>query len=97
MPGILMGMYFESHPLLEVIDCDECKHKVSKSRVRVLEALLKNNVSPDLSDTDFIEPLSGAVKTKDCVVAKLLLKHGANPNCVGDNDIPGFVYGRGPI
>ena len=81
-------MEYDCHPLIELMDVNNYKHKVSKPRVKVIEALLNNNVSPDLSDTDFIEPLMTAVYTKDHVVARLLLKHGANPNCLGENDIP---------
>ena len=86
---ITMG--FKRHPILEVIGYGESwdeVRKLSKSRVGVLDSLLRHNVSPDLEGTNFIEPLPTAVKAKDYTVAKLLLKHGANPNSLDYRDVP---------
>ena len=81
-------MEFETHPLLELVDVDNYTRKVTQARLNVVTALLKNHVSPDLSSTNFIEPLFVAVKTGDHALAKLLLKYGANPNCIGQEGIP---------
>ena len=41
-----IDMDFECHPLLELMDSDNYKKKVGTSRIKVMEALLNNKVSP---------------------------------------------------
>ena len=78
----------KTHPLVELLSCAYEQRPLSPARRRVAARLLSYGVSPDLSATDYIEPLSVAVINDDKKTAQLLLTAGANPNCVTERNVP---------
>lgn len=79
--------------LLIALYCYHFKHKRSAAYLPVIERLLNTGVPVDTLNQGK-SPLHLAAEWGDEALARLLLKHGANPNQVGDGQMLPATYAR---